>query len=102
MKKTAHLKAKLVHRSKLVYPDGSVREMVIWRVPEPTAERPHSLKYRLYYGDATGTCLVRYDNETGKGDHKHIGGREEPYDFGTVETLVADFQEDIDRFRRMR
>jgi len=76
--------------------------MVIWRIPESTAERPHSLKYRLYYGDAAGTCLVRYDNEAGKGDHKHIGGREEPYSFTTVETLVANFQEDIDRFRRMR
>ncbi len=93
-------KAQLLHRSKLVYPDGAIREMVIWRVPTPTTERPHGLKYRLYYGDAAGNCLVRYDNETGKGDHKHIRGKEEAYTFTTVETLVADFQRDIDRFRR--
>ena len=76
--------------------------MIIWRVPEPTPERPHSLKYRLYYGDVAGTCLVRYDNEAGKGDHKHIEGREESYNFTTVETLVADFQEAIDGFRRIQ
>lgn len=93
-------KAQLLHRSKLVYPDGAIREMVIWRVPTSTTERPHGLKYRLYYGDAAGNCLVRYDNETGKGDHKHIRGKEEAYTFTTVETLVADFQRDIDRFRR--
>ena len=93
-------KAQLLHRSKLVYPDGAIREMIIWRIPEPTAERPHSLKYRLYYGDATGVCLVRYDNEMGKGDHKHLGGQEIPYTFTTVERLVADFQNDIDNCRR--
>ena len=93
-------KAQLLHRSKLIYPDGAVREMMIWRIPEPTLERPHSLKYRLYYGDAAGICLVRYDNETGKGDHKHLKGQELLYTFITVETLIADFQNDIASFRR--
>ena len=44
--------------------------------------------------------MVRYDNETGKGDHRHEGGREEPYHFTAVETLVADFLADIARVRR--
>jgi len=93
-------KGRLVYRSKMIYPDGAVREMVIWQLPNRSHGRPHGIKYRLYYGDAQGRCLVRYDNETGKGDHKHIGGREEIYHFSTVEKLVADFQEEIDRFRR--
>ncbi len=58
------------------------------------------MKYRLYYGLADGTCIVRYDNETGKGDHRHIRGREEPYQFKDVETLVANFLEDIEKERR--
>jgi Family of unknown function (DUF6516) len=58
------------------------------------------LKYRLYYGLADGTCVVRYDNETGKGDHRHEGDREESYAFTDVETLVADFLADIARVRR--
>ena len=43
--------------------------------------------------------MIRYDNETGKGDHRHIGGREEPYQFRGVEALVADFLRDIDGVR---
>jgi len=40
------------------------------------------------------------DNETGKGDHRHRGGREEPYRFTDVDTLVADFLVDIEKARR--
>lgn len=43
--------------------------------------------------------MVRYDNETGKGDHKHIKGKEKTYRFTDVETLVADFLEDIEKAR---
>ena len=92
--------AKLVYRSKMIYPDGAIREMVIWQLPRKSAERPHALKYRLYYGDSKGNCLVRYDNETGKGDHRHIKGKEERYNFTSVEQLVKDFQNDIDRLRK--
>jgi hypothetical protein len=92
--------ATLIHRSKLIYPDAFIREMIIWRLPEKTRERPHGLKYRLYYGNAEGKCLVRYDNETGKGDHKHINGHEKPYYFTNVENLIRDFQNDINIFRR--
>jgi hypothetical protein len=38
---------------------------------------------------------VRYDNETGKGDHRHVGGREMPYDFKSVEQLRRDFERDM-------
>ena len=74
--------------------------MVIWQLPRKSAERAHALKYRLYYGDSKGNCLVRYDNETGKGDHRHIKEKEEPYNFTSVEQLIKDFQSDIDRFRK--
>ena len=93
-------RAKLLYRSKLVYPDGAIREMVIWLIHTPKKERRHGLKYRLYYGNSKGECLVRYDNETGKGDNRHMDGKEEQYPFTDVETLIADFQCDIDKFRR--
>ena len=79
--------------------DGSIQEMLIWKLPEKTPERPHGLKYSLYYGHVDGTCAVRYDNEFGKGDHRHIGDREEPYFFKDKRTLVEDFLDDIDRIR---
>lgn len=89
------MKATLIYREKYIYADGSIREMVLWKLAEKTADRPHGLKHRLYYGLANGTGSVRYDNETGKGDHRHFGNEEEPYRFKDVETLVADFLKDI-------
>jgi hypothetical protein len=55
----------------------------------------------LFYGNYR-ECLVRYDNETGKGDHRHIGEREESYHFKCVETLISDFQSDVERIRRTK
>ncbi len=94
------MQARLIYREKFIYADGAIREMVLWQLPETTGERPHSLKYRLYYGLADGTCVVRYDNESGKGDHKYYGAQEELYGFTDVETLVADFLADIEKARR--
>ncbi|MHB8743379.1 MAG: toxin-antitoxin system TumE family protein [Sulfuricaulis sp.] len=51
----------------------------------------HALKYRMHYGWVDGTCIVRYDNEIGNGDHRLIGKREEPYPFTDIETLLNDF-----------
>jgi hypothetical protein len=41
----------------------------------------------------------RYDNERGKGDHRHFQGVETAYLFSTVEQLVADFWADVRRLR---
>jgi len=87
-------KATLLLHEKVVLPDDFIMETVLWQLPEPTPERPHGLKYRLYYG-RRGVCLVRYDNETGKGDHRHVGGREMPYEFKSVEQLRRDFENDV-------
>ena len=76
--------------------------MVLWQLPKKPANKQHGLKYRLYYGLPDGTCLVRYDNETGKGDHRHFQGKETPYRFKDVETLVADFLLDIENTRSIR
>ena len=50
----------------------------------------HRYKYRLYYGRG-GVRLVGYDNERGKGDHRHLDGVETLYDFTNVDRLVSDF-----------
>ncbi len=71
-------------------------EMVIWQLPRTSADRPHQLKYRFFCGTAEH-CLVRYDNEAGKGDHRHYGHREVPYCFQTIERLVEDFRNDCTR-----
>jgi hypothetical protein len=94
------MKAKLIYREKFIYADGAIREMVLWQLPRNTTEKSYGLNYRLYYGLPDGTCIVRYDNEAGKGDHRHSGGQEKPHKFKNIETLVADFLEDIEKARR--
>jgi hypothetical protein len=46
-----------------------------------------------------GVCVMRYDNETGKGDHRHLGEEQSPYTFTTPAQLLADFWADVDRWR---
>lgn len=84
------------YQSKTVYPDGHIIEMTVWLVPEPVPGSPHGFKYRLFFGRA-GERIVGYDNERGKGDHRHIRDREMPYRFTTPEQLIADFIADVRR-----
>ena len=42
------MRARLIYREKFMYADGAIREMVLWQLPEKTAEKPYGLKYRLY------------------------------------------------------
>ena len=93
------MKAKRLFYDKATLPDGSIVEMTIWQLPHATAERAHGLKYSLFYG-RDGKRLVAYDNELGKGDHKHIGEEESRYRFVSVERLISDFLRDVDKARR--
>jgi hypothetical protein len=43
---------------------------------------------------------MRYDNESGKGDHKHDGETESPYRFHDLPTLLRDFFMDVERIER--
>jgi hypothetical protein len=74
--------------------DGFILQIRIWRLPVETTERPHGLKYSLFFG-RVGERIIGYDNEAGKGDHRHYRGREEPYNFRSFDQLIADFQADV-------
>jgi hypothetical protein len=89
------MRALLLRNENIVNPDGSKIQIVVWELPFPTIDRPHGFKYRLNYCGANGTTTVRYDNKKGKGDHKHIGSIEVPYEFRSVDELVMDFLADI-------
>ena len=86
--------ATLIFKEKLVFPDKAIMEGVIWQLPEYSLERPHGLKYRLYYG-RNGKRIIGYDNERGKGDHRHYRDKECTYAFSTVEQLITDFLADV-------
>jgi hypothetical protein len=95
------MKADLVIRERILYGDGAILEIRIWRVAESVPPSRHTLKYSLFYG-RPGERLIGYDNERGKGDHRHYGDREESYRFVSIEQLLADFRSDVEALRGER
>lgn len=91
------MKARLLLDRRIVLTPTVFAELVLWEVPEPVAGSAHSYKYRLALV-AGGACVLRYDNEAGKGDHAHRGAEEHPYRFQGVDRLVADFETDVRRW----
>ena len=92
------MKADVLFHQRIGYDDGAIVEMVLWRVPLPVPPSTHNLKYSLFYG-RPGVRDVGYDNERGKGDHRHLQGVETVYIFSTVEQLIADFWTDVRSLR---
>lgn len=89
------MKAELLLRERVVLSERAFAELKVWRVPAPVRGSAHDVKYSLAL-IADRVCVLRYDNEAGKGDHRHLGGREEPYRFEGVEALARDFWRDVD------
>ena len=93
----SNMKAVQLVSTRIVYSETAFAELVLWRLPKPLEGSTHGFKYRLAYV-VRGECVLRYDNETGKGDHRHCEGIESTYGFGTPDRLLADFQRDIARW----
>jgi hypothetical protein len=92
------MKARELFNRRVLVSEDAFTELVLWEVPEPLSGSGHHYKYRLAFVVA-GACVLRYDNEAGKGDHKHVRGKEVKYRFVSVDMLVADFFEDVKRWR---
>ncbi len=92
------MKPRLLLRERRIVGEGRFAEIVIWMLPRPVPGCLHPFKYRLAF-IVDGVCVVRFDNERGKGDHKHIGAREVPYAFTSLPQLVKDFLIEIDKWR---
>lgn len=92
------MEAELLFRKREGLSETAFVGMVIWRVPGPVRGSAHGFKYRLALV-ADGVCVLRYDNEAGKGDHKHVGECEVAYPFTDVASLQADFWKDVAEWR---
>ena len=92
------MKAVMLFHQRIDYEDSAIVEMVIWRVPSPVPPSTHGLKYSLFYG-RPGVRDIGYDNERGKGDHRHRNGIEQPYEFGSLMELLDDFESDVNAWR---
>ena len=84
------MQTQLITKFKNVTPDGGVIELVVWKVPTPVPPTEHGYKYRAVYS-LNGVRIVGFDNERGKGDHRHMDGKQLPYTFVSVDQLVEDF-----------
>jgi hypothetical protein len=73
-----------------VLSESAFVELVVWRVPAPVRGSQHEFRYRLALV-VDGECVLRYDNEAGKGDHRHVRDKEHEYRFKNAEQLLADF-----------
>lgn len=93
------MKAKLMLRERHVIAEDAFVEMVVWRLPEPLSGSRYGFKYRLALV-VNGGCVLRYDNEAGKGDHRHQGTEEREYLFISPQALLRDFWNDVDNWRR--
>lgn len=93
----SNMKAVPLIRRRVVLAADAFAEVVVWRVPEPVPPSEHPFKYRLAYV-VQGECVLRYDNEQGKGDHRHFGAEESGYVFSSPEQLMQDFNADIARW----
>ena len=93
------MKATLLVRERVPFGDDSFAELVLWQVPQSLPGSSHRYKYRLAF-IRRGECVLRYDNEAGKGDHRHTRSRESAYVFESPEKLIQDFLREVKRIHR--
>lgn len=87
--------AELLLDERHVLSETAFAELVVWRVPAAVRGSLHEFRYRLALV-VQGECVLRYDNEAGKGDHRHVGKKEYEYRFKNAERLLADFWADVE------
>lgn len=90
--------ARPIIRRRVAFGDRDFAELVVWQVPEPVPPTSHGFKYRLAY-IVQGRRVVAFDNERGKGDHKHLDGQEYAYEFTGIDALVTDFLQAVAQWR---
>ncbi len=82
----------LLHR-KQVTSDNEIVEFKIWKVPKDV-DFPEGIRYSMGYIH-NGKRVLGYDNERGKGHHKHKLGKEEKVQFVSWQMLLNQFLEEL-------
>jgi hypothetical protein len=92
------MQARELLNRRVVLSANEFAELVIWQLARAHPGSAHQFRYRLAFV-VSGKCVLRYDNESGKGDHRRRAGREMKYGFTTIDDLVSDFFKDVQRWR---
>jgi hypothetical protein len=88
------MSAALIQKERIELGNNRFVEVVIWALPVPLPGSAHRFKYRLALV-VDNVCVLRYDNEAGKGDHKHLFALELLYAFQDMKRLIDDFWADV-------
>ena len=91
----SNMPAELLLDERHVLSESAFVELVVWRVPVRVRGSEHEFRYRLALV-VEGECVLRYDNEAGKGDHRHVRDKGQGYRFKSAEQLLADFWSDVE------
>ncbi|MBX7147821.1 hypothetical protein K1X76_01945 [bacterium] len=94
---TLYMKAISILRDKNIYKDGSITEMKVWKIPV-SIQYPFGFRYSFFYVK-NGKVLVGYDNHFPKGPHVHYGYEERQYAFKSIDELIKDFEQDVERIK---
>jgi hypothetical protein len=94
-----NMNARLIEKSRTFINDTSFFEVVLWHLPSPVPGSSHPFKYWLAL-IVNGECVLRYDNERGKGNHRHMGDGEEAIEFTSLDALSDAFHAEIERMLR--
>lgn len=94
----SNMKAISILKNRIPLDDDCFVELVVWQLPRTLPGSSHKFKYRLALV-SNQKCVLRYYNEAGKGNHRHIDGKELDYKFQTLEQLQSDFWDDVENWR---
>lgn len=94
-----NMKAQVLVDERMKQGENAFAELRVLRVPASVRGSEHEFKYSLSLV-VEGVCVLRFDNEAGKGDHYHLGDKELPYSFSTIPALLADFWNRVDEWRQ--
>ena len=93
-----NMRVRELFNRRVVVAENVFADLRVWIAPEPVRGSGHRYKYSLALV-VNGVCELRYDNEPGKGDHRHWGEPEFPYAFTSPAQLAADFWDDVKRWQ---
>ena len=79
---------------RIKYSENSFAAIYVIEVDPSVRGSEHKFKYSLALV-VDGVCVLRFDNEAGKGDHYHLEGKEYLYEFNGIQTLLADFWSNV-------
>jgi Family of unknown function (DUF6516) len=85
-----NMKAQVLVDDRIKQGDNAFAELLVLLVPMAVRGSAHTFKYSLSLV-VEGVCVLRFDNEAGKGDHYHLSDKELPYNFSTMPVLLGDF-----------